>query len=520
MPSNRIGAKRLVIDSLVGFEMALAPGFRADFRESLYRMIGALTGAGVTILSTVEVEDSFTALQFSHYAISFLTDDIIRLRYVEIDGQLRKVLVVVKMRGGNHSKDIREYVITDKGVVVIHPRLHGLHRADHRHPAANRPAPGARRRSCPRTQGDQVGGDMRPKPTPGERTPPPDKAASSSGSDPETAQFHEKMLAMNEALMVGSVRQHELAEAANLLNARLQAEIIERTQAEAALLAARAELAQANAELEQKVRDRTAKLQETVAELEHFSHTITHDMRAPLRAMYSFGGILLEECSDCLHPTRREYIRRVVDAAERMDKLITDALQYSGVVRQRLEPEPVDADALLRGILESYPEFQPPQANIHIDSHLPVVLGNQAGLTQCFSNLLANAVKFVHPGQAPEVRVWAESVQHPKSRVRSRQTEESAVGHATRKAPHKSVASPLTLNPQPSTLPFASGSRTRALASNSNTTIRSGRCSNSLTRPTKGPASGWPWSARWWTAWAARSASSPSPATAAASGSN
>ncbi len=119
---KRVGAKRLVIDSLVGFEMALAPDFRADFRESLYRMIGALTGAGITILSTVEVEDSFTELQFSHYAISFLTDDIIRLRYVEIDGQLRKVMVVIKMRGGNHSKDIREYVITEKGVVVIHPR--------------------------------------------------------------------------------------------------------------------------------------------------------------------------------------------------------------------------------------------------------------------------------------------------------------------------------------------------------------------------------------------------------------
>ena len=118
----RVGAKRLVIDSLVGFEMALAPGFRADFRESLYRMISALTGAGITILSTVEVEDTFTAMPFSHYAISFLTDDIIRLRYVEIDGQLRKVMVVVKMRGGNHSKDIREYVITDQGVVIVGPR--------------------------------------------------------------------------------------------------------------------------------------------------------------------------------------------------------------------------------------------------------------------------------------------------------------------------------------------------------------------------------------------------------------
>ncbi len=119
---DRVGAKRLAIDSLVGFEMALAPGFRTEFRESLYRMIGALTASGITILSTVEVEDTFSALPFSRYAISFLTDDIIRLRYVEIDGQLRKVVMVVKMRGGNHAKDIREYVITDKGVVVINPR--------------------------------------------------------------------------------------------------------------------------------------------------------------------------------------------------------------------------------------------------------------------------------------------------------------------------------------------------------------------------------------------------------------
>ena len=265
----------------------------------------------------------------------------------------------------------------------------------------------------------------------------------------ETAQFHDKMLAMNEALMVGSVRQHDLTDAANSSNVRLQAEIIERTQAEAALRAARLELAQANAALEQKVRDRTAKLQETVAELEHFSYTITHDMRAPLRAMYSLGGVLLEECSACLEPTRLEYIRQIVDAADRMDKLITDALQYSGVVRQHFEPEPVDADALLRGMLKSYPEFQPPHANIRIDSHLPVVLGNQAGLTQCFSNLLANAVKFVHPGQIPEVRVWAESVQSPKSKAQSQPPKAAPLNtqHATR---NTSPFLPLsTLNPQP-----------------------------------------------------------------------
>jgi circadian clock protein KaiC len=112
---QKIGAKRLVIDSLAGFEMALSPGFREDFRESLYRMIFALTGIGVTILSTVEVDESFTEFPFSTYSISFLTDDIIRLRYVSIEGQLRKMLVVIKMRGGNHSKDVREYDITSEG---------------------------------------------------------------------------------------------------------------------------------------------------------------------------------------------------------------------------------------------------------------------------------------------------------------------------------------------------------------------------------------------------------------------
>jgi circadian clock protein KaiC len=113
---ERAGAKRLVIDSLAGFELALAPGFREDFRESLYRMIGALTRTGVTIVSTVELVESFTELALSPYSISFLSDDIIRLRYVEIAGQLRKVLMVVKMRGGDHSKDICEYEITSDGL--------------------------------------------------------------------------------------------------------------------------------------------------------------------------------------------------------------------------------------------------------------------------------------------------------------------------------------------------------------------------------------------------------------------
>lgn len=113
--------KRLVIDSLAGFEMALAPGFRADFRESLYRMIGALTRLGVTIVSTVEVDNTFTAMNLSTFTVSFLADDIIRMRYVSINGQLRKMIVVVKMRRSEHSIDMHEYQITAEGVTIGQP---------------------------------------------------------------------------------------------------------------------------------------------------------------------------------------------------------------------------------------------------------------------------------------------------------------------------------------------------------------------------------------------------------------
>ncbi len=115
---TELGATRVVIDSISGFEMALAPAFREDFRESLYRLIGALTGLGVTIYSTVEVVDreGSTGMQLTGHQVSFLTDDIISQRYVEIEGELRKAMVVVKMRGSNHSREFRTYEIGATGV--------------------------------------------------------------------------------------------------------------------------------------------------------------------------------------------------------------------------------------------------------------------------------------------------------------------------------------------------------------------------------------------------------------------
>lgn len=165
--------------------------------------------------------------------------------------------------------------------------------------------------------------------------------------------------------------------------------------------------------LERLVKERTAKLQEMVSELEHFSYTITHDMRAPLRAMQGFGELMMEEdCGQCAKGESRDYLRRIVSAARRMDQLITDALSYSRIVRGDLELSVVNPTTLVRDILESYPQFQPPKAEIRLDGELPAVMGSEAMLTQVFSNLLGNAVKFVKPGVVPVVRISAEIHDH------------------------------------------------------------------------------------------------------------
>jgi circadian clock protein KaiC len=120
-----IREKKLEVLYLRPLELALAPTFREDFRESLYRMMGALTGLGVTVMATVELEDSYTDLRFSPQGIAFLTDAIIIQRYVEIDSQLRRALAVVKVRSSQHSKELREYEISPDGRIVVGKVLRG-----------------------------------------------------------------------------------------------------------------------------------------------------------------------------------------------------------------------------------------------------------------------------------------------------------------------------------------------------------------------------------------------------------
>jgi circadian clock protein KaiC len=115
---RRLGATRVVLDSLSGFELALAPTFRADFRESLLGLVTALGRAGVTLLMTSELEDRYTDLRFSPYGAAFLTDAIIVQRYIEVDSRLQRVMAVVKVRASHHSDELRLYHIDADGLHV------------------------------------------------------------------------------------------------------------------------------------------------------------------------------------------------------------------------------------------------------------------------------------------------------------------------------------------------------------------------------------------------------------------
>jgi len=195
-----------------------------------------------------------------------------------------------------------------------------------------------------------------------------------------------------------------------LLMADGLAQWIQRKQAEQALHEAQEKLSRHAEDLENQVTERTSALRETIGELEAFSYSISHDMRAPLRAMQSFALILAEDYALHLDANGKEYIRRITTAAERMDRLIQDVLTYSRIARTDLPLVPIDVEKLIKDILISYPAFQAPAAEIQVEGEFPRVLGLEAVLTQCISNLLGNAVKFVPPGGPPRVRVWAETM--------------------------------------------------------------------------------------------------------------
>ena len=145
------------------------------------------------------------------------------------------------------------------------------------------------------------------------------------------------------------------------------------------------------------------------SDLEGFSYSLAHDMRAPLRAMRSFASLIEEADGKRLSAESRDFLQRIGTSAVRLDELIRDSLSYARIIREELPLRPVGLCQLLRDMLQAYPNLQPSEADVIIDCDgAALVLGNQAGLVQCFSNLLGNAVKFVPPGARPWVRVWTE----------------------------------------------------------------------------------------------------------------
>lgn len=115
---DRTGATRVLIDSLSGFELALAPTFREEFRESMLRLVTTLTGSNITVIMTCELEDRYSDLRFSPYGTAFLTDAIIVQRYIEVASRLRRVIAVAKVRASEHSDELREYSIGKNGIEI------------------------------------------------------------------------------------------------------------------------------------------------------------------------------------------------------------------------------------------------------------------------------------------------------------------------------------------------------------------------------------------------------------------
>lgn len=183
-------------------------------------------------------------------------------------------------------------------------------------------------------------------------------------------------------------------------------DITERKRTEDTMTRMHEELADYARKLEAAVAERTAHLEQTIAELEGVSYSLSHDMRAPLRTIQGFSQIVLADAADRLADSEKDLLQKTITAAHRLDRLIQDVLTYTRVSRQQAALGPVDVERLLRQVIDERPELQPPGAQIVIEGPLAPVRGHEASLTQCITNLLDNAVKFVAPGRQPSVRIW------------------------------------------------------------------------------------------------------------------
>lgn len=167
-------------------------------------------------------------------------------------------------------------------------------------------------------------------------------------------------------------------------------------------------LAQSFTEKEELVQQRTAELRAANEELKTFAYTVSHDLRAPLRAIQGFAGAIQED-GHGLDPRISAHLVNINAAADCMDKLIADLLSYSQISSKDIHLEQVDSGRLCREVVqEMAADMEKAGAQVAIAGSLPEVLANHGVLKQILINLFSNAMKFVKVGVAPSIRVWAE----------------------------------------------------------------------------------------------------------------
>jgi signal transduction histidine kinase len=159
--------------------------------------------------------------------------------------------------------------------------------------------------------------------------------------------------------------------------------------------------------LERKVRERTSRLNEIIAQLEGFSYTVAHDLRAPIRSLKGYADVILEDYGAKIPEKGRQYLERMKRAAEGMDLLTRDLLEFSRISLQHIDHERIEPGVLVEDIVQHTPALQVPGV---LTAHPPLhpVLGNRTMLRQCLFNLIENALKFISPERPPRIRVWTE----------------------------------------------------------------------------------------------------------------
>jgi signal transduction histidine kinase len=175
-------------------------------------------------------------------------------------------------------------------------------------------------------------------------------------------------------------------------------------------LSAEREVRSLTSTLEGRVQTRTAELAEAFQHLDAFTYTVSHDLRAPLRAMNSYNQILIEDyAGKVFDQTAQDYARRVAEAARRMDRLVQDLLEYSRLTRADITVERVDLEGLVSTVLKGMEhEISEKKVEVKADGPFSAVLGHRSTLEQVLTNLLSNAAKFVPPSARPRIHVWEE----------------------------------------------------------------------------------------------------------------